>query len=84
MNNRKRQGDLDAESTLIRAAVEHPAKVAAVLEMVQPDEFTDSVCAKIWEAVQTLSRSGRRVGFDEILDELEPDEILGPDGATVG
>lgn len=52
------------------------------MEMVHPDQFTDPVCARIWHVVQKLSRSGRPVGFDEIVKELKPADILGADGCS--
>jgi replicative DNA helicase len=80
--SRNRQGDLDAELTLTRLAVEPPKAVARVLEMVHPDQFTDNVCARIWHVVQKLSRSGRPVGFDQVVNELNPADILGPNGCS--
>ncbi len=48
--------------------------------MVRPDQFTVQVSAKIWQVVQRLIRSGRHVDFDEVVNELKPDDVLGPDG----
>jgi len=75
-----RQGDLDAELTLVRVAVEHPEAVVPILDMVRPDQFTDHVSGKIWQVVQGLIRSGRHVDFDEVVKVLKPDDVLGPDG----
>ena len=80
MARSNRQGDLDAELTLARAAVEHPEAVVPVLDMVRPDQFTDQVSGKIWQVVQGLIRSGRHVDFDEVVKELKPDDVLGPGG----
>jgi len=39
MAERNRQGDLDAELTLVRVAVEHPEAVVPILAMVRPDQL---------------------------------------------
>jgi len=77
---RKWQADLDAELTLVGAAVDHPDQAAVVLHVVQPEEFGDRVCSKVWAAVQRLIRSGSRVDLDAIIREVKPEDVLGPDG----
>jgi replicative DNA helicase len=79
MIKRNRQGDLDAELTLVRAAVDHAEAVVPILDIVRPDQFTDHVSGKIWQVVQRLISSGRPVDFDEVVKELKPDDVLGPD-----
>ena len=77
---RRSQGDLDAEFTLVRAAVEHPTDVVGVYEVVSPEDFTDHVCAHILRVVQSLNRAVLPIGFDEIVSHLKPDDVLGPGG----
>jgi len=80
MARRRSQGDLDAEFTLVRAAVEHPADAADVYGIVSPEDFTDRVCARIWGVIQTLHGSGRPIGFGEVVSHLKPDDVLGAAG----
>lgn len=84
MNERKPQGDLDAEFTLVKGAVEYPAKVARILPMLRPDEFTDPVCAAIWRVMQELISSGQSITVDRVVQELKPEDIAsGCPGMTV-
>ena len=74
------QGDLDAEFTLVRVALEHPQKVTRVMDLVESGQFTDPVCRRIWKVVRKLGESGRPRGLDEVVKELDPADLLGPNG----
>ncbi len=73
-------GDLDAEFSLARVAIEQPLVVGRILPLVSSQDFTDHVCARIWQVFQHLTQSRRPIGFDEIVRELDPKDILGPEG----
>lgn len=78
----KAVADLDAEESLVRAAIEHPEIVDKVLRVVTAKDFGDHVCSKIWAAVETLARSRNTIGFDEVVRALSPEDVLGPDGCS--
>jgi replicative DNA helicase len=78
------QGDLDAELTLVNAVIKQPALAESVLAVVNSEDFTDLVCSRIWRVVERLTKSGRPIGFDEVVHELDPEEVLGPNGCPPG
>jgi replicative DNA helicase len=74
--------DLDAEWTLIKAIIERPRLAARVIPIVRSQDFSDLVCSQIWRVVERLKEARRPIGLDEIVRELNPAEILGPDGCS--
>jgi replicative DNA helicase len=75
MRQHKAQGDLDAELTLVRSAVEHPQKVSRILGMVIPDEFSDPLLAEIWRIVGTFKRARQPITLDQIVNRLNPQDV---------
>jgi hypothetical protein len=50
--------------------------------MVSSDDFADRVCSRIWAAVERLARSRQPIGFDEVVREMHPNDVLEPDGSA--
>jgi len=80
----KAVADLDAEMSLVRMVIDQPQLISRIRRTVTPQDFADRVCSSIWQVIERLAQSRRPIGFDEVVRELDPKDVLGPDGCDDG